>query len=411
MTTDRIHLSDRPRLTAVRADRIFDGTSILSLVRPALLIDGGTVAAVVDADELPPGADVVDLGGTTLLPGLIDTHVHLAFDAGPDPLGSLAARDHDAALDAMTTAARIAAAGGVTTVRDLGALGYLALTLRERPGGDEMPTILAAGPPMTSPGGHCADLGGAVRGIPAVIEAVRAHAERGVDVIKVMAGGGYLTPGSDPTRAQFSAGELGAIVTEAHRHGLPVTAHAHGPAEIALAADSGVDGIEHASFLTPDGPHATDELIGVLARRRIIIGATIGVRPIPGMTPPPHIARHLPALRDNLRRLHEAGAPIVAGTDAGIGPIKPHDVARYAVADLVGMGMSPTVALSTVTVRAAEVCGLAHRKGRLAAGFDADVLAVDGNPLEDLGALHRIRAVFLRGRRLNPAHQPERITP
>jgi imidazolonepropionase-like amidohydrolase len=146
-------------VTALRASRLFDGVSDTLLADPTVLIDGTTITAVGSRLPVPAGMPVIDLPGVTLLPGLIDTHVHLAFDAGPDPVTTLAARDDHEALAAMAEAARTALRGGVTTVRDLGDRGYLALALRDRP---DLPTILAAGPPITIPGGHCHFLGGAV---------------------------------------------------------------------------------------------------------------------------------------------------------------------------------------------------------------------------------------------------------
>jgi imidazolonepropionase-like amidohydrolase len=285
--------------------------------------------------------------------------------------------------------------GGVTTIRDLGDRGYLSLGLRGQPG---LPTILAAGPPITTHGGHCHYLGGAAA--PTITEvraAVREHAARGVDVIKIMASGGNLTPGSRQDLAQFPPEVLRAAVQEAHRLGLPVTAHAHGTGAIADAVAAGTDGLEHVSFWTEHGVDAPGHLIQLIAERRIIVGATVGMVPVPGMTPPPELARRLPGIMANTRRLHEAGALIVAGTDAGIAPVKPHDAVRHAPAMLRQLGFGQAEALRAITSVAAGVCGLAHCKGRIAAGCDADLLAVDGDPIADPDALHRIRAVYARG--------------
>jgi len=397
MTTTTI--TERRRLTALRAAWLFDGTSSTLTANPMVVLDRGTIVAVDAATDPPDGAEVVDLPGATLLPGLIDTHVHLAFDASTDPVGHLAARDDDAALAAMADAAWTASRGGVTTVRDLGDRNYLALTLREAaPSVGLLPTIVAAGPPITTPGGHCHFLGGATTGVDGVRAAVREHVERGVEVIKIMASGGALTPGTRPELPQFSGEELRAAVDEAHRHSLPITAHAHGTPAIAAAVAAGVDGVEHASFVTADGVDvAPENLIRAIADRRIILGVTGGFAPVPGAALPPAVAVRLPAIIANFRRLHQAGAPIVIGSDAGIGPMKPPDVLRWGVGQLAEIGLSPVAALRTTTSQAAAVCGLGHRKGRLAPGFDADILAVDGNPLTDSAALHRIRAVFIRG--------------
>jgi imidazolonepropionase-like amidohydrolase len=316
-----------------------------------------------------------------------------------------ASRTHDlvaAALAAMTASARTAARGGVTTVRDLGDRGYLAVALRGAVAADPtLPEIHASGPPITTPGGHCHFLGGAAAGVAGVRAAVREHAERGVDIIKIMSSGGNLTPGSRAEVPQYTLEELRAAVDEAHRHQLPITAHAHAPQAIVDGLEAGMDCFEHLSFMTADGvdPIPDAVLTGLLSRD-VTVSLTLGVVPVPGLALPPAIASRLPAILANNARLVDAGVRVIAGTDAGIGPIKPPDVVRHAVANFEQLGMSRAEALSTCTAKAAAALGLGDRKGSLRAGYDADVLAVGGNPLEDLAALHDIRAVYLRGRPL-----------
>ncbi|HTD49420.1 MAG TPA: amidohydrolase family protein [Acidimicrobiia bacterium] len=342
---------------------------------------------------------MVDLGDATLLPGLIDIHQHLAFDASEDPVGHLIADDDATLLLRMRVAALRALAGGVTTIRDLGDRNYVSLTLREwfRMGAEVGPEILASGPPITVTGGHCWFLGGEADGVQGVRHAVQERVERGVDVIKIMATGGNLTPTLGPHESQYGAAELTAAVDAAHAYGLKIAAHAHGGQGIADAMTAGVDSIEHCTFFSADGVDADPEVIAELGRRQAVVSVTGGT--LPGSTPPfPAMARRLDAIRANHGALHRAGARMVCGTDAGVGPNKPHDVLRYGVSAFPEfIGMTNIEALRANTSVAADACGLGHRKGTIEIGKDADLLAVVGDPLDDITHIQRVLAVFVRG--------------
>jgi imidazolonepropionase-like amidohydrolase len=386
----------------VRAGRLFDGANSVA-GQPLVLVDGQRVVAVQTGGQPPAGIEVIDLGAATLLPGLIDTHLHLAFDASDDPVGRLGGAGDGEVLGGMRLAARSCLDAGITTVRDLGDRGYLALRLRGEFTGDVAagPHVLAAGPPITTPQGHCWYLGGEAEGTDGIRAAVRAHAERGVDVIKVMASGGDLTPSTHVYQAQYGLGELRAAVEEAHRHGLPATAHAHAPAAIANAVAAGFDMIEHCTFIAADGIHADPDIIDAIARAGTVVSVTVGM--LPAILPPPRVAAVVPQVALVIRQLCEAGIPIVCGTDAGVGPPKPHHVLPYGVARLADIGgYSPLEALRAATSAAAQACGVGSRKGRIAPGFDADLLAVDGDPLTDLAALRAVKAVFRSGQQVRP---------
>jgi imidazolonepropionase-like amidohydrolase len=385
--------------TVIRAAALFDGTG---LVRdPLVLVADGRITDVAPGPRaaVPPDAELVDLPGATLLPGLVDTHVHLAFDGSTDPVGALVAKDDDELLAVVVASARAQLHAGVTTVRDLGDRSYLALELRNGAVPGPLPTVLAAGPPVTTPGGHCHFLGGGTTGVDGMRAAVRERVERGVDVVKVMASGGELTPGSIPLEPQFTPAELRALVDEADRCGLPVTAHAHPVEAIRNALDAGVDGIEHCAFRIVDGVDAPADLVAALVQRRVAVGFTGGIAPS-DVPPPPQIVRLLPLLAALFARLWREGALLVVGTDSGIAPVKPHATLPYGVAHLASLGVPAADALHACTATAADVCGLGDRKGRIAPGFDADLLAVPGDPLADLSLLHHPLAVFARGERV-----------
>ena len=273
------------------------------------------------------------------------------------------------------------------------------------------PTILASGPPLTSPNGHCHYMGGEVEGRDAIAAAVRERADRGVDVVKVMASGGMTTPGTDVLRTQFTSEELTFLVEEAHRHGLPVTAHAHGLPAVQQALAAEVDGLEHCSCLTETGMHVPDDVLDTLAARGTPIGAGLGV------PPPEAIAKARPGLRammeragltpelfrqlrlDFVRRMHQAGARFVAGRDAGISPFLAHGSLHEGLGFLTEAGATAEQALAAATSLAAEACGAGDRKGRLRPGFDADLVAVAvaGDLEHDVSRLTDVRAVVLAG--------------
>jgi imidazolonepropionase-like amidohydrolase len=387
----------------ITAARLFDGRGDSIVNDPLITVEDGRIVGVTRrSTSLVDSPDLLDLGEVTVLPGLIDIHQHLAFDASTDPVTHLADLDDATLLLRMRAAAMRALAGGVTTIRDLGDRNYVSLTLRDwfRSGAEVGPTILAAGPPLTITGGHCWFLGGEADGEAGIREAVRKHAARGVDQIKIMVTGGNMTPSLGPHESQYTAAELVAAVQSAHSFGLPIAAHAHGGQGIADAMTAGVDSIEHCTFFTADGVDADPAVIAELGRRQAVVSVTAGS--IPGAGPPlPAIAKRMAAIGLNHAALYRAGARIVCGTDAGVGPSKPHDVLRYAVSGfLPAIGMSNAQALRANTSVAAEVCGLGDRKGTIEAGKDADIIAVPGNPLDDITCLQQILAVIVAGKQI-----------
>jgi imidazolonepropionase-like amidohydrolase len=390
---------------AYRADHAFDGARVLD-GGALVLVDDGRIVGVEPARAAPPdGCPVTHLPGTTLLPGLVDTHVHLCGDASPTALDVLHERD-DAALDTIvrrSLAEHLAA--GVTAVRDLGDARF-AVVDRHRCHPDG-PTVVASGPPVTVPRGHCWPMGGEAAGADALRAAVRERTERGADVVKVMTSGGIMTPGTDVTAPQYGLDDLRVVVDAAHAAGLPVTGHAHAAAAVALCVEAGLDGIEHGSCLTGDGIALPDGLLERLVRTGIVVCPTLGRRP--GAVLPPRVQEQLDRLGisyelvvEHVGRLAAAGVRVISGADTGIGREKPHGVLPWGLVDLASAGVPPVAALASATGDAADAIGLRDRTGRLRAGLDADLLLVDGDPARDITAVTRPRLVVSRGREVTP---------
>jgi len=391
---------------ALRAAQVYDGATFLG---PAtVMVDGESIVGVAPGrPDLPDGTEVATYDGT-LLPGLFDCHVHLVASSVVGSLEQAGVLTDDE-LDARIRDSLAAqAAGGVTTVRDLGDRHYRTLEARSLPG---RPRVVAAGPPITEPGGHCHYLGGEASGVEGVRRAVAERVEHGVDVIKVMASGGMLTQGTDAFGVQFSDDELRAVVAAAHGAGLQVLAHAHSLAGIRHAVAAGVDGIEHLTGLTEEGLQMPDEVIELVAAAGIQVCPTGGADL--AKVPPPELMA--PGLRDALERvgldfptmyatrvahfarIRSHGVRVVSGTDAGISPPKAHGGVGFAVLDLVKAGYPVAEALATATSGAADSCGLAGVTGSLRPGLAADLLVVDGDVAVDPEALLRPAAVWVRG--------------
>ena len=381
--------------TVLRGARVFDGERITG--GRTVVLDGSVIGDGTDGGERA-GDAVVDLGRATLLPGLVDAHQHLVFDGNGTFEEQVAPFDDDVLRDRAHGHARKALAAGITTLRDLGDRGYVTLGLR---GLDDLGTILAAGPPITRVRGHCWYLGGEADGQDALRAAVRERAARGCDVVKLMVTGGHGTPGFPLWASQYDTEDVRAVVDEARQVGLPVAAHCHGLAGIESALAAGVDTIEHCTYIAGEDQRSTptDDLLARLTAARIGISVSFGTVPTT-IEPPPFVKANLQTLQAAGSDLLRRGARLCIGTDAGISLTKPHDVLPWAYLQMVTAGVAPDVALGTITSTAADVVGLGASKGVLRTGFDADVLAVDGDPFDDPSALQRVVGVWHGGRRV-----------
>lgn len=385
------------------ADRVLPGPTGQDVPDGGVLVRDGAIAAVGPSDHLvqqATDAEVRRFPGGTIMPGLIDAHAHLALDAGADQseiIHRFEERNDELLLADMHTRAAAAQRAGITTLRDVGDSRGLVARLRDADAETHrLPRLLTAGAPLTIPGGDAAFFGGAVDGDLA--EAVHARAEQGVDLISLIASGGHLSPGGGPAayESQFNREEIETVVAAAREVGLPVTAHAHGAQAIADSIASGVDVIAHASFVT--GPHQVDyddKAARELAERGIAVCVTASVnwRRIAASMGPER-AREI--FYGKLRWLWEADVPQLPGSRAGTANSQFNDlVSTLELYEWTGVPRE--VVLDYATTGAARALGLAGTTGTLAEGRAADILVVDGNPRDDLGAVRRVQAVMQNG--------------
>jgi imidazolonepropionase-like amidohydrolase len=378
------------------APRVITGSE--TVADGAVVLGDRLVSWAGRAQALPEeygGLPRTDYPGATILPGLIDSHVHLGFDGGPDPAARMQAETDEQQLLLMLRNARDLLGVGVTTARDLGARSFLGVVVRDAiaSGLARGPRLVVAGPPVTVTGGHCWFMGGEADSEDDLRRIVRTQHKHGADLIKVMATGGFMTSGSAPWYAQFTTEQLAVIVAEASRVDKPVAAHAHGLEGIRRAVAAGVTTIEHCSWVTETNERFFDEpLAAEIAERGIVVCPTINVNA-------PYVTELIGIKAgENVRRMWATGVRIIAGTDAGIDNTPHHQYAGALAAMVSLLGFSPAEVIAMATTGAAAALGLDAVTGRLAPGYEADLIVVDGDPLADIAALGRLRRVLARGR-------------
>lgn len=364
--------------------RVFENASVL-------VAEGRIVKVAAKNAAVPRAAERISLTGCTLLPGFIDAHIHICMDGSADPVtGSL----KESAIAATLKAANFARAtlmAGVTTVRDMGGKSGIDLGLKQAiaaglvPG----PRMLVSGLPICMTGGHGWQIGREANGPDEVRRAAREQIKAGADIVKLMATGGVMTPGVEPGSEQLTEEEMRAGVEEAHKAGRRTATHAMGTRGILNALRAGIDSIEHGVYLD-------EEAVALMKARGVALIPTISAlhhietRGLAAGIPAYVVEKTLkvkPHHLESLRMAREAGLTVACGTDAGT-PFNRHGENLGEVRLLVEYGgFTPEAAIEAATRVNARVLGLEKELGAIEAGKIADLVAVRGNPLADIGLL------------------------
>ncbi len=391
---------------AVHCGKLLDVKSGRILTDQTILFEDGRVTQV-GRIQAPPGVVPLELPGLTCLPGLIDVHVHLTSDPSHAGYSGLAISTPRSTVTGVKNA-RITLQAGFTTVRNVGASGFTDVALRDgiNAGDIDGPRMQVSGPPLGITGGHADDnllpweyhvtAQGIADGPWAARAKVRENAKYGVDLIKIMASGGVMSKGDQPGAEQYSLEEMQAVVTEAHMMGRKVAAHAHGTQAIHDAIVAGVDSVEHASLISDADIRLAKErgtyLVFDIYNDDYILGSGLKAGMLQEtIDKEKTIGRRQ---RESFRRAHAAGSYLAFGTDAGV---YPHGDNAKQFAKMVEWGMTPIEAIRAATLEGAKLMGWQDRVGAIQPGYYADVIAVQGDPTQDVRILEHVRFVMQGG--------------
>ena len=374
-----------------------------------IVVAEGVIESLTKSEDVTPkpGDTVVDLAGTYLLPGLSDSHVHLTSDAEIHGYRRLAVSTPRATITGVVNAETTLMAG-FTTVRNVGAGGYADVALRDAIADGDVPgpRMLVSGPSIGITGGHCdsnllpfeylVKSEGVADGPWEVRAKVRQNVKYGADVIKFCGTGGVLSKGTRIGAQQFTLEEMSALVHEAHLLGLKVAVHAHGGEGIHTALKAGVDSVEHASFISDQSIKLAKKTGAFLSMDVYVSDYILSEGEASGILPESLAKERMVGRmqRERFQAAVEAGAKIAFGTDAGV---YPHGQNARQFAFMVEWGMTPAQAIYAATAGNAELFGLEDQIGRLEAGYSADIIAVDADPLKDIQELEVIEFVMKDG--------------
>jgi imidazolonepropionase-like amidohydrolase len=393
--------------TLVRAGHVLDVKTGKLSDAQTIVVVGDTIKSIAPTASVTAeaGDAVVDLGGMTVMPGLMDVHTHITMNTDFDPYRELTTTDAKQGINGVVNA-RTTLMAGFTSIRNVGAGDYTDVDLRDAINAGQVagPHMLVSGPALGITGGHCDDnllpfqyhqVGdGVADGVAAVQQKVRQNIKYGADLIKVCATGGVLSKGDDPQASQYTLEEMQAIVADAHRLGRKVAAHAHGAQGILWASEAGVDSIEHGSYIN-------DAAIAEMKKRGTYLVPTLYLEDWmleKGNLPAFYHQKMVDVIgvaKKNIKHAMEAGVKIALGTDAAVYPhgLNAHELDVY----VNQLGMSPLAALQSATVNAADLMGWSAKTGTLEPGKWADIIGVEKNPMEDVRVLQDVKFVMKGG--------------
>ena len=395
-------MAEQSSAFAIRDVTVVDGTGGPAVPSQAVIVEGTRISWIGPVGHLAGGdrLTVTEGDGRFLLPGLINCHVHLCHDGAPNLFAQAQADSPTAATLRGFLNLQLTLLSGVTTVRDCGAAGGVAIELSRavESGLITGPRVLAAGRVITMTGGHGYFMGREADGADAVRAATRAEIKEGAHFIKAMATGGVLTPGVTPTQTALQPDELEAVAREAHNSGRRAACHAIGNAGIKNAVRAGIDSIEHAYYLDDEAlelmiDHSTYIVPTLLAGHQIVSNGQAG------RVPPWITEKSLASAehhRESFAAAVKSGLKIAAGTDAGT-PFNPHGDLAAELKLMVDYGLSPADAIVAATRNAAENLGLLDDTGTVEVGKRADLILVDGDPTADISCLSRVSHVVSNG--------------
>jgi imidazolonepropionase-like amidohydrolase len=393
----------------LRVARLLDVKTGTTLSDQAIVIQDDKIVSVGPAKSVKVTGDgqLIELPKATVLPGLVDCHVHLTISPNLfGPSGLHMSYPRAALLGARN--ARVTLEAGFTTVRNLAADGYSDIALRDAINAGDVPgpRMFASGPALSITGGHWDQNylgpqfsftnGGVADGVAAVMKQVRENIKYGADVIKVMATGGVISEGDNPALAQYSPDEMKAIVETAHELGRKVAAHAHAAAGIKNAVLAGSDSIEHGSYMN-------DEEIQLMKEHGTYLVPTVYLEDwllqnLQSLGYTPNMMEKaktvIPIAQKNVSHAFKSGVKVALGTDAAVCP---HGLNAREFGKMVEMGLTPLQSIQAGTVNAADLLGWTDKIGTIEAGKWADIVAVDGDPLQDVTTLEHVKFVMKGG--------------